>query len=203
VGSAITSITTRDTTIQAVKTDAGDFTADHYVLAAGAWSAELARTAGLELLVEPAKGYSYTFPCTSPPALPLLLGEAHVVVTPFDGVVRMTGGLELAGFDRTINPRRVEGMKGAVACYLTGLDELAPGDTWFGYRPLTPDGLPILGPSKRFTNLIYATGHGTLGMTLAPITGKIVAEYVGNSRSSVDLEPFSPDRFDTWARRST
>jgi D-amino-acid dehydrogenase len=178
-----------------VKTDEAELAADFYVLAAGAWTPGLARTVGVTVPVEPAKGYSYTFSCSNPPAKPLMLGEAHVVMTPFDGLTRMTGGLELAGFDRSIDKRRLDGIKRAAAVYLNGFTELAAGESWLGFRPLTPDGLPILGPSRRFPNLIYATGHGTLGITLAPITGKVVAEFVTGGPVSIDPGPFSPDRF--------
>ncbi|HBY98260.1 MAG TPA: FAD-dependent oxidoreductase [Chloroflexi bacterium] len=183
-------------TVQAVRTGEGELEADSIVIAAGAWSPRLARSIGLRLPVQPAKGYSLTFRASGlTPRRPLSLGEAHVAVTPMGQHLRMTGGLELAGFDHSLNARRLAAISRAGSEYLVGLTGMESSERWSGYRPLTPDSLPIIGPGERFKNLFFATGHGTLGVTLGPITGKLVAELVAGEQPSIDVQPLLPCRF--------
>lgn len=186
----------RDGAIHAVRTDEGQLRADHYVVAAGAWSTLLVRTMGLRLPVQPAKGYSLTFPPSgTAPSHPLMFAEPHVVMTPMGDRVRVTSGLVLAGFDPSLDPRRLAAMERAARDYLVGVDGVEASERWAGYRPLTPDSLPVIGPTERFKNLFLATGHGTLGVTLGPITGKLIAELICGKPPSVDVTPLLPRRF--------
>jgi D-amino-acid dehydrogenase len=184
--------------VTAVRTTRGDFTADQIVLAGGAWSAELARELNLTLPMEPAKGYSVTY--RRPPAcpdIPVMMAEARVVLTPMDDMLRLAGTLELAGFDLSINKRRLQAILKAVPDYFP---DFSPGnleliEIWRGLRPCSPDGLPYLGRPRRYDNVIIATGHGMKGISLAPVTGKLVAQLVAGEQPQIDLTALGVDRF--------
>src|SRR4029078_10730053 len=139
----------------------------------GTWSSGIARDLDVYLPIQPAKGYSITIesPATAP-SLPLHLSEMKVVVTPMGDKLRFAGTLELAGFDQSINQKRVDGIKQGVLRYLPSEPNLDAGKVWSGLRPLSPDTLPIVGRTHRCDNLILAAGHGMLGISLAPITGR-------------------------------
>jgi D-amino-acid dehydrogenase len=166
------------------------------IVAAGAWSVQVARMLGLRLPLQPATGYSLTFPQGDPGLrVPLMLGEAHVVVSPMGGDLRLTGGFELGGFDGSIEPAQVGAMRSALTAYLRIEPPAGEAVAWSGYRPLTPDGLPVVGRLERAPNVILATGHGTLGISLAPATGQAVADLIVGQAPRIDLSPFSPARF--------
>jgi D-amino-acid dehydrogenase len=186
--------------IATVRTTQGDFRAEQVVLAAGAWSAPLARKLGLRLPVQAAKGYGLIF--KRPPACPRLpLSLADVVaVTPMGDTLRCTSTLELVGLDPTINQRRLAATRRMVHHYISDLDDLELVETWCGFRPTTPDGLPLFGRSPTLENLIIATGHGMLGITQGPLTGQVVAQLVAQQPPSLDLTPFRPERFGNFRR---
>jgi D-amino-acid dehydrogenase len=179
-----------------VRTTRGDLTADEVVLAAGAWTAELARGVGLRLPVEPAKGYSVSVERPANyPELPVMLSEARVGVTPMGAQLRIAGTLELAGLDLRVNRRRLEAILRATRTYMPGLPSTPTVEVWRGLRPLTPDDLPILGRPAGTSGLVLATGHGMSGISQGPMTGELIAQVVTGERPSLDLEPFSPNRF--------
>jgi len=183
-------------TITKVKTTRGDFLADEVILTAGSWSPALAKRLQLSLPIQPAKGYSLTFKCSNlDDSIPMRLGEARVIVTPMGGIVRFAGTLELAGLDLSINQRKVRAVQSAVREYLVGLEDLELLEIWRGLRPLTPDGLPVIGRSRRWTNLTIATGHGMQGIALGPVTGKLVAELTCRETPSVDIAGLGVERF--------
>ncbi len=179
-----------------VTTSRGEFTCEDLVLATGAWSARLVRPLRLRLPVQPAKGYSITVP--RPEAfgeIPVMLGEARVGVTPMGRSLRMAGTLELAGLDLSVSMQRVHAIERATRAYLPDLLLGEQVEIWRGLRPLTPDDLPIIGRPGGTRGLIIATGHGMKGMAQGPITGELVAQLVSGEPTSLDLCPFSPDRF--------
>jgi len=184
--------------IKKISTTAGEIEADQFVLAAGAWSPSLIKELGLKLLVQPAKGYSLTYlkpePC---PSHPLILAETKVAVTPLAEHLRFGGTLELAGLDGRINQRRVEAIKKAISRYLHGLNpqNLELVKLWRGLRPCSPDGLPFLGRTRKYNNLIVACGHAMQGVSLAPITGKLVAQILAGEKPSIDISPLAVDRY--------
>ncbi|NOZ50466.1 MAG: FAD-dependent oxidoreductase [Chloroflexi bacterium] len=182
--------------ITRVITTRGAFQAGEIVLAAGVWSAALARKLGIRLLIQAAKGYSITAnrPAQSPD-FPLSLGEAKVAVTPMAEFLRFSSTLELADLDPSINQRRIAATRKAFHTYLPGIGEMEELELWRGFRPMTPDSLPIIGRTRALHNLIMATGHGMLGMTQGPITGQLVAQIVAGRPPEIDLSPFSSDRF--------
>jgi D-amino-acid dehydrogenase len=173
------------------ETSAGVLRANVIVVAAGIRSPSLVRPLGIELLIEPAKGYHLEFADLPRPRLPLRLFGAKTIVTPLNRAVRMTSKLELtprAGISRR---RILKGIPKLVSEYLD-IPEAAPlSGSWFGFRPMTPDGLPYIGRADGIDNLVLATGHGQLGVALAPVTGLLVAEILSGEASSLPLEAFS------------
>ena len=192
----VTGFDTANKKVTAVKTRRGDFRAGQVILAAGAWSPAVARDLRLKIPVQAAKGYSLTMPRPETgPAMPLMLGEARVAVTPMGGLLRFAGTLELAGLDLSINVRRVDAIVRAAEAYLQ-IERVAPNEEpWRGLRPCAPDGLPILGRTRAYENLIVATGHAMLGMSLGPITGKLVAQVAFGEQPGMDLHPLRAERF--------
>ncbi len=195
-GTAVLGFETTGRQISSLITSQGVFTPNQVVLAAGAWSPVIARHLKLRIPIQPAKGYSVTYkrPLASP-RLPLSLSERKIAVTPMGDRLRFTSTLELAGYDPSINQWRLAAIRRAIHEYLPGMEELEQTAVWSGYRPATPDDLPIIGRSEAFENLILATGHGTLGMTQGLITGKLVSQIIGEERPSIDLAPLRVERF--------
>ena len=177
-------------------TTKGWFGGGQVVLAAGAWTPFLTRGLGLRLPIEPAKGYSVDVDRPADfPEMPLYLGDAHVVLTPLGDALRLGSTLELSGWDMRVRPRRV--------AYLRAGGERAIGvpadgpvrQLWRGPRPVTPDGLPVVGRVPGRERVILATGHCMLGLSLGPVTGRLVAELAGGKAPSIDLTPLSPARW--------
>jgi D-amino-acid dehydrogenase len=168
----------------------GDFACDEVVLAGGAWSPGLVAPLRVRLPVQSAKGYPEGFG-----DMPLMLAEAKIGVSPLGDRLRVAGTLELAGLDLSINLRRVRAIVAAARRCLPGLGELERIETWRGLRPCTPDDLPVIGRTGRVRNLVVATGHGMSGISQGPITGQLVAELIAEQSPSMDLRPYSPDRF--------
>jgi D-amino-acid dehydrogenase len=182
-----------------VKTTRGDISVEEVILAGGSWSAEMARELKIKVLMEPAKGYSVTYKRPPGiPSVPLAMAEAKVVLTPMSDMVRFAGTLELAGFDMSINKRRLHAILKAVSAYFPDIntDALELIEIWRGLRPCSPDGLPYLGRPRQYDNVIIAAGHGMLGISLAPITGKIVAQLAANQTPAIDLTALRIERFD-------
>lgn len=185
--------------IRKVVTTRGEFAPNEVVLAGGAWSPGIASELGLKLPIQPAKGYSVTFERPDRcPAIPASLAESKVAVTPMGEMLRFGGTLELAGMDLSINKRRVAAILNAVSGYLPDLDpnRLKHIETWRGLRPCTPDGLPFLGRSRTYENLTVAAGHAMIGISLGPITGKLVSQVITGRTPSIDLAPLRVHRFD-------
>lgn len=176
----------------------GQFPADEFVLCAGSWSPAVVQGLPLRLPLEAGKGYSLTLP--QPPRMPrraAILAEARVAVTPLGSALRFGGTMEMAGLDQRINPQRVQGILAAVPAYypqFTAAD-FAGVAPWCGLRPCTPDGLPYLGRAARVPNLVVATGHAMLGVSLGPITGRIVADLIDGRPPPLDLALLAPDRY--------
>lgn len=184
--------------ISRVVTTRGDFTPEEVVLTAGSWSGVLARELGLRLPIQGGKGYSITFkrPLEAP-SLPIVCGEAKIGVTPMIDALRFAGTLELAGLDLTISRQRVAAVLSGVPLYLPDLkpEEMELVEIWRGLRPCTPDGLPFLGRARHIDNLTVAAGHAMIGVSLGPITGKLVAEVVSGEKPSIDLDLLKVDRY--------
>jgi len=184
--------------VTTVRTTRGDIDVEEIILAGGSWSADLARELNIKLWIEPAKGYSVTFKRPSScPSLPVIMEDARVVLTPMGDMMRFAGTLELAGFDMSINKRRLQAVLNAVSDYFPDFNpnDLELLEIWRGLRPCSPDGLPYLGCPRRYDNVIIATGHGMKGISLAPVTGKLVAQLAAGEQPQIDLNILSIERF--------
>ena len=182
--------------VLAVVTDAGEESADEVLVAAGAWSGQVIDLLGVSLPVQAGKGYSITVSGAGPQlGRPVYLGEARVGCSPFNGAVRFAGTMELSGINTVLDPRRVVGIRKGIARYLREPLPPTAGTEWVGMRPLTPDGLPLLGRVPGFSNAYVATGHAMLGVTLAPATGEVMADLMTSGAATKVLAPFEPGRF--------
>lgn len=169
--------------------------ADWVVLAAGAGTTAVARRFGVRLALTAGKGYSFTVAPWRPAPHALLFEDEHVACTPMGAGLRIAGTMELGGRDGELDGRRVEGIVRSARRVLTGIDLDGRRDVWVGPRPVTPDGLPVIGRPRAWRNLLVGTGHGMYGVTLGPATGEVLAELCVGRPAPVDLEAFSPDRF--------
>ena len=145
------------------------------------------------------KGYSVTLP--NPKQLPTLcsiLTEARVAVTPMGNSLRVGGTMEIAGLDNIkINTRRVQGILNSIPRYFPvfSAEDFAELPVWSGLRPCSPDGLPYIGRFTQFPNLSAATGHAMMGMSLGPITGKLMSEILSDEPTSIAIEALDPNRY--------
>ena len=182
--------------VRSLRTSNGEMTADHFVFALGAWSGKWSKELRCELPIEPGKGYSVTM--TRPeicPRHPMLFPERRIGVTPFEDGFRIGSMMEFAGWDSSIPPRRIEQLRDSAAPYLKTPEGEEVRETWFGWRPMTWDSLPIIGRAPRLGNAFLATGHNMLGLTMAAATGRLIAELVQERPPHIDIEPYSPHRF--------
>jgi len=197
-GTAVVRVQVRAGRVEGVVTEGREqrVRADLVVLAAGAWTPQLLAPLGLRLPLQPAKGYSCTIPGSGcAPAVPVFVDERRVAITPLRDRLRIGGTLELAGYRPGINPRRYRAVVRAAQEALAKPPEADRGEAWMGYRPLVADGLPVIDRVPGADGLIVAAGHGTLGFTLSPITGRLVADLAEGRPPAVPLEPFRLSRF--------
>ena len=185
-------------TVSAAMTSKGEIEGEEFVICAGSWTPALARRLGVRLSMQPGKGYSLTL--GRPRELPrhsIILQEARVALTPMGGSLRVAGTMELAGYDLRINPPRIRGMTRSLSTYLPAFRQEDFRDVvpWCGLRPCTPDGLPYVGRVRGWENVIVASGHAMMGVSLGPITGMLVSEIVSEDPPSVDLSGLAVGRF--------
>lgn len=180
------------------RTGEEDLAADEFVLAGGVWSPRLARQLGLAIPMQAGKGYSLTI--ENPKRMPeicSILHEARIAVTPMGSSLRFAGTMEIAGINPSVNPARVRGMLNSIAKYFPEFDEQEFKNTpvWSGLRPCSPDGLPYVGRTLRYENLSIAAGHAMLGLSLGPVTGKLMGEILSGETPSIPIELLGPDRY--------
>ncbi|HMO32537.1 MAG TPA: FAD-dependent oxidoreductase [Lacibacter sp.] len=195
--STVTSFDLKGGRVHTVRAGDHTYNADVVVLAAGAWSRELAAALAHPLLLVPGRGYSVTYQ-DAPFHLnyPAVLQEGRVAITPMDGnKIRFGGTMEITSTQTPVRLKRVEGILQAVQRYLPDfrVPAPAPDQVWYGYRPCSADGLPYIGKIR--DNVIVATGHAMVGLSLGAGTGKLVAEIAGGQPASMDIRPFNPFRF--------
>jgi D-amino-acid dehydrogenase len=180
----------------AVRTSVGEMSADAFVVAAGAWTPLLNHDLGCRIPIQPGKGYSITMPrpklC---PVIPLIFEEHRVAVTPLQSGYRLGSIMEFAGYDTTLNPRRLDLLRAGAGHYLQEPTAEPILESWYGWRPMTYDSLPIIGPSPALPNVYVAAGHNMLGLSMAPATGKLIAELLNDQTPHIDPGPYSPGRF--------
>jgi D-amino-acid dehydrogenase len=162
--------------------------AETVVVAAGTWSKQL-----VHLPLEGGKGYHVDFELADDgPHMPTWLQATWTIATPLPDRLRLSGTLELAGLDLSVSERRVEAIRAGARSWFRNLGARTELETWAGLRPCLPDGLPAIG---RLGRVVVATGHAMKGVSLAPITGRLVAQLVAGEQPDQDLAPFRPDRF--------
>lgn len=186
----------KDDTIRQVTTSEGPVKADEYILAAGSWTAGIAKKIEIPLLLQAGKGYSINVEQETNILCPAILAEAKVAVTPMNGFTRFSGTMEIGGINDNVNSVRVNAIAKAAQHYYDDVDitknELNKASS--GLRPLSPDGLPYIGRCKKYENLTIATGHAMMGWTMATGTGKIISELISEKKTSLNLISFLPDR---------
>ena len=175
--------------------DLGDLDADAVVVAAGAWSGELLGESRFPM--EAAKGYSITAKSSGTlPRHALYLSEGKVGTSTYDGdLLRIAGIFDLTGIDETLRRKRIDAIVRSSAAFLKDWEPDEIELEWAGLRPYPSDGLPVIGPVPEREGLYVATGHGRMGITLGPVTGKALAQVILEGASPRELEPFRLERF--------
>jgi D-amino-acid dehydrogenase len=183
----------------AIRTDAGDLAADAAVICAGAHSKPLAAALGDKVPLETERGYHLMIADPEVmPRIPTADADGKFVATPMELGIRFAGTVELAGLAAPPDWRRARILLEQGRRMLPGLAPNYPEDrisVWMGHRPSMPDSLPVLGPSSASPDVIYAFGHGHVGMTAAPMTGRVVADLVSGRPAPIDISPFVASRF--------
>jgi D-amino-acid dehydrogenase len=166
------------------------------VVATGSWTGMLLKKAGFQLPIQDGKGYSMTLQKpTMKPTMPSILHEARVAITPMGEDLRISGTLEISGMDDKINQHKVNSILKSVPEYYPELKIEQPGPVWYGYRPCSPDGMPFIGRVSSGSAVIIAAGHAMMGLSLAPVTGRMVRDLVMNETQSVIASKLNPLRF--------
>ncbi|MFT5185617.1 MAG: D-amino-acid dehydrogenase [Flavobacteriales bacterium] len=196
-GSSVSALRAND---QQCSIDIGskEITASQVVIAGGSWSSPLAKSIGLKLPMQAGKGYSLTVKNPEKELRhPAILVEAKIAMTPLEGAMRFGGTMELNGLNPEINATRVNTIKSKSMSYLNGIDNswFDKVDPQFGFRPVSPDGLPYIGPHPHHKNIVLACGHAMLGLSMGPVTGKLVAGILEDGYSGHDLKLLRPERF--------
>ena len=194
----VTGIEVRAGNVAAVSSGGERFTADRYIVSAGSYSPLLLKNLGLNLPIRPAKGYSITFerpPLDPPFRLPVADDDFHAVVVPLENVIRVAGTAEFTGYDLTLPEARIQNLLTLVKQVLpTGGFERAQAKPWCGLRPMSVDGVPIIGPTP-IGNLWTNTGHGHLGWTMAAGSGQLLADLLTGGSPGVNPDGYSLARF--------
>ena len=187
--------------VVSIETEEGkSLDAEHIIIAGGTWSGELTKQLDLNIPMQGGKGYSLTLKKPAElPRLCSLLKEARVAVTPMGGNLRVGGTMEICGTDLTVSRKRIQGITESFSKFFPAFNptDFEGIEPWSGLRPCTPDGLPCIGPVPGLQNVTIATGHSMLGLSLGPVTGKLVSDLIisGKPDMDVDLSRLSPDRF--------
>jgi D-amino-acid dehydrogenase len=185
-----------DDRITGVRTTRGDVDGSDLVIAAGAWSGRLARLLNDRVPMLAGRGLSLTVDRPEiGPRRPMLLGEDHVAIGPMGDELRLSAWFQLNDFNTAVSIERIKGLEAIARRRLRLDDALVVRRRWAGMRPVTPDGVPIIGRSTRWRNVIIAAGHSMIGLTLGPGTGRIVAQLVCGEAPEIAIDRFSPRRF--------
>jgi D-amino-acid dehydrogenase len=181
---------------RAATTSRGAMPAEAFVVATGAWTPRLNKQLGCSIPIQPGKGYSITMPRPGRcPAIPLIFEEHRVAVTPMQSGYRIGSTMEFAGYDSSLNRKRLEMLRTSAALYLHEPTCEPVEEEWYGWRPMTTDSKPIIGFSPKLENLVIAAGHNMLGLSMAPATGKLVAELLDGRTPHVDPRAYAATRF--------
>ena len=179
-----------------IETQGQTLAADAFLFAVGAWTPMMSEYLGCRIPIQPGKGYSMTFKrpdiC---PQIPLIFPEHRVAVTPMQRSLRLGSIMEFAGYDETLRPDRLRLLTDGAKHYLRHVPQANAEETWYGWRPMTYDSLPVIDVSPRWSNVWIATGHNMLGLSMAPATGRLIAEMLAQRTPHIDPTPFKVSRF--------
>jgi D-amino-acid dehydrogenase len=184
--------------ISEVVTDKGTFDADEIILSGGTWLSELAKKAGVSLLIEGGKGYSYTYDHVEKNIrYPAILVDGRCAVTPWEKTLRIGGTMEFSGNNNKVLIKRMEGIYNSVKRFYPGLKiDFPPKDKiWTGLRPVSPDGLPYIGKVGNFANLLISGGNAMLGISEGAAAGQIISDLVEKRSTPIDISAFKVERF--------
>jgi len=181
--------------ITSIKTDKNDYQADEVMFAAGSWTSSLAKKLRISLPIEAGKGYRIDVEKPTGISMPAILMEAKMAVTPMTGY-RFAGTMEFSGINSKIRKARVNAIAENASKFYEGLkiSKEERAEAKYGLRPVTPDGLPYIGKSNKYKNLVIATGHAMMGWSLGPVTGKLVSQLISNTKTELAIEALSPER---------
>jgi D-amino-acid dehydrogenase len=196
-GVNVTRLVREGARIVAVETDQGALAADRIVVALGSHSPKWLAPVGVRIPVYPVKGYSITVPVRDASQAPesTIMDETHkVAVTRLGDRIRVGGMAQLSGYDLTLVERRRRTLEFVLTDLFPGGGDLSKTEFWTGLRPMTPDGTPVIGPTP-IDNLFLATGHGTLGWTMAAGTGRAMADLLGGRKPEIDFEGLTLARY--------
>ena len=184
--------------VQAVITETGKIACDELVIAAGSWIPEVSKMLGISLLLQPGKGYSYTYNDVEQNLhYPAILVDGRCAVTPWGRSLRIGGTMELSGINQKVLIKRMQGIYDSATNFYPGLNiNFPPADKiWSGLRPVTPDGLPYIGRTQHYNNVIIAGGHAMLGISQGTGTGLLVSQLVAHKKTEIDISAFELRRF--------
>jgi len=192
----VTDVVMKGRRIENVTAGGHTHTFDEYILATGSWSGDVGEKFNLKIPMQAGKGYSFTLNDVAKNIrIPSILLEARVAVTPMGNTLRFGGTMEIGGINHDINSNRVRGIVDSIPKYFPEMKVEFPSNVWHGLRPCSPDGLPFIGRTIAPENMIVATGHSMMGMSLGPATGKIVNDLVLGKKPDVDISLFGPERY--------
>ena len=198
INTTVTGFETANGKITSVLTDRAEIAGDEVVMANGSWLGVLSKQLGIKMLMQPGKGYSIVYNGLEKNLqYPSILVDDRTATSPIDKWLRIGGTMELSGHSDNILPKRVSAIYNAFKKYYPSMNLPAPdiNKAWYGYRPVTPDGMPYIGRHHQFNNLLYAGGHAMLGVSAAAGTGQLIKEIIGNKSTSIDISAFNPERF--------
>ena len=184
--------------ITAVITNKGKFDCKEIVLSPGSWLPELSKKMGIKLLLQPGKGYSYTYNNVEKNLkYPAILVDGRCAITPWGQKLRIGGTMELSGINNKVLISRMQGIYDSAKLFYPGLKiDFPPAkEIWNGLRPVSPDGLPFIERPAGLKNVVIAGGHAMLGISMGTGTGKLVSEIIQHKKNSIDISAFKVNRF--------
>jgi D-amino-acid dehydrogenase len=178
------------------RTNSGTLMFDELVIAGGVHSQKIFNKLGVKTQVQSGKGYSFGMKTNRNIHTPLILTDARVAITPFGNFTRFAGAMEIGGVGKAVKEKKIEGMVESIKKFIPGIEmaQPLPDEVWSGLRPCSVDGLPYIGRLNKYPNIIIATGHSMMGVSLAPATGKLIEELISGKKPQIDLEPLHPER---------
>lgn len=194
----VTGFEKMDGKISTVITDKIEFSCEELIIANGSWIGNISKLLGIKMLMQPGKGYSMVYNDVEKNLqYPAILVDDREAATPINNWLRIGGTMELSGHSENILPKRVMAIYDGFKKYYPAMNIPAPdiSKVWFGYRPVTPDGLPYIGRHSKYSNLMYAGGHAMLGLSAAAGTGKLISEMMSDKPLSINTDAFNPLRF--------